>query len=227
MGNTSHHSEGHRREGGQTVSEETASAGAESAKAADSEIQSADASQAAECQPEGAAEVERLTAALNEKTREAAEFKDKYLRALAETENVRKRIRQQGEETVRFQRESLLRELLSIVDNLERAVEAARGGGNGKSIVEGVELVLASLLGFLKEQGVTPQSAVGQPFDPARHEAIGQVASDTHAPNTVVEEAHRGYQIGDRVLRPARVVVAKPPEQAAPSGERKNGENNS
>jgi molecular chaperone GrpE len=149
-----------------------------------------------------------LEAKLAEKEQELAELKDKYLRALADSENARKRIRQQSEESVRLQRENLLREILPIVDNLERAVEAARGGGNGQPIVEGVEMVLRSLIDLLRGQGVTPLTAVGQLFDPQRHEAVDQVANSAHPPNTVVAEFHRGYVIGERMLRPARVSVA-------------------
>lgn len=156
-------------------------------------------------------ELDSLRIGLAEKERELAEFKDKYLRAIADTENMRKRLRQQSEESIRLQREKLLRELLPMVDNLERAVDAARGGGNGKPIVEGVEMVLRSLLDFLRGQGVTPQEAVGQPFDPQVHEAVDHVESPDHPPNTVISEFHRGYRIGERVLRPARVAVAKEP----------------
>jgi molecular chaperone GrpE len=160
--------------------------------------------------PEGSASViEKLQAQIVEKDKEIAELKDRYLRALADGENTRKRIRQQSDETVRLQRENLLRELLPIVDNLERAVDAARSGGNGKPIVEGVEMVLGSMLDFLRTNGVTQLSSVGQPFDPQRHEAVDQIESSQHPPNTVVNEFHRGYQIGDRLLRPARVAVAK------------------
>jgi molecular chaperone GrpE len=153
--------------------------------------------------------IEKLQAQIADKDKELAQLKDQYLRVLAENENARKRIRQQSEEAVRLQRENLLRELLPVVDNLERAVDAARGGGNGKPIVEGVEMVLRSLLDFLKAQGVTQLTSVGQPFDPQRHEAIDQIESSRHPPNTVVNEFHRGYQIGDRLLRPARVAVTK------------------
>jgi molecular chaperone GrpE len=160
--------------------------------------------------PEGADSViEKLQAQIADKDKALAELKDRYLRALADSENARKRIRQQSDETVRLQRENLLRELLPIVDNLERAVDAARGGGNGNPIVEGVEMVLRSTLDFLKTHGVTQLSSVGQPFDPQRHEAVDQIESSQHPPNTVVNEFHRGYQIGDRLLRPARVAVAK------------------
>jgi molecular chaperone GrpE len=166
--------------------------------------------EAAAAEPIKLGEIEQLQAQLADKERELAEFKDKYLRVLAESENIRKRVRQQSEESVRLQRESMMRDLLPIVDNLERAVEAARGGGNGKPIVEGVEMVLRSLVDYLRAQGVTPISAVGQPFDPQRHEAVDQVPSAEHPPNTIVTEFNRGYLIGDRMLRPARVAVARP-----------------
>lgn len=165
-------------------------------------------------------EIERLNNLLQEREKEVAELKDKYLRTLADQENARRRIRQQSDEAVRRQKENLIRDILPVVDNLERAVDAARDGGNGKSIVEGVEMVLASMRDLLKQQGVVPVESVGKPFDPARHEAIDHVASDVHPPNTVVQEFHRGYQIGDRVLRPARVVVAG----ANGSGNRSDGE---
>ncbi len=174
------------------------------AEVAPGTVRSADAEQIATLK----AEIEKLNNLLQEREKELAEVKDKYLRALADQENARRRIRQQSDESVRLQKENLLRDVLPIMDNLERAVDAARGGGNGKSIVEGVEMVLASMRDLLKQQGVTSVESVGKQFDPARHEAIDHVSSDVHPPNTVVQEFHRGYQIGDRVLRPARVVVA-------------------
>ena len=165
--------------------------------------------------------IETLQAQIADKDKELAELKDRYLRSLAENENARKRIRQQSDETVRLQRENLLRELLPVVDNLERAVDAARGGGNGQPIVEGVEMVLRNLLDFLKTHGVTQLMAVGELFDPQRHEAVDQIKSSQHPPNTVVNEFHHGYQIGDRLLRPARVTVA----QGMPESEDDSGEN--
>jgi molecular chaperone GrpE len=143
------------------------------------------------------------------KDQEIAELKDKYLRALAEHENARRRIRQQSEDSVRVQKENLLRDLLPIVDNLERAVDAAKGKGDGRSIIEGVQLVLASLIDLLKVNGVRPITSLGEPFNPNRHEAADHVPHSSHPPNTVVAEFHRGYTINDKVLRPARVVVSK------------------
>ncbi|HXW84160.1 MAG TPA: nucleotide exchange factor GrpE [Candidatus Binataceae bacterium] len=168
----------------------------------------------------GGEEVEKLRAELAAKEKDLAELNDKYLRTLAEGENARKRIRTQAEESQRIQRENLLRELLPVVDNLERAIEHSREGDDSKSIVQGVEMVLKSLLDFLRAQGVTPLTAVGQPFDPARHEAVDHITTETHPANTVVDEFHRGYQIGERILRPARVSVAK----GSSADSRSNGE---
>ncbi len=168
------------------------------------------------------ADAEALRAQIAEKDKEIAELKDKYLRTLADSENARKRIRQQSEESVRIQRESILRDLLPIIDNLERALAAARNGTDAKTIVDGVEMTVRALIDFLRAQGVTPLQAVGQTFDPNRHEAVDHVASEAHPPNTVVDEFHRGYLIGERVLRPARVSVAK--GNGTDSGKRNGGE---
>ena len=168
------------------------------------------------------ADVETLRAQIAEKDKEIAELKDKYLRTLADSENTRKRIRQQSEESIRIQRESILRDLLPIIDNLERALAAARNGTDTRTIVDGVEMTVRALIDFLRAQGVTPLQSVGQSFDPNRHEAADHVESEIHPPNTVVDEFHRGYLIGDRTLRPARVSVAK--QSSTDSGKRNGGE---
>src|SRR6202046_165286 len=156
-------------------------------------------------QAEPGGDVESLRTQLAEKDKEIAELKDKYLRTLAESENVRKRVRQQSEEAVRIQREAILRDLLPIIDNLERALAASREGTDAKTIVDGVEMTVRALIDFLRAQGVTPVQSVGQAFDPNRHEAVDHVTSEKHRPNTVVDEFHRGYMIGEGVLLPAPV----------------------
>src|SRR5512135_2675751 len=110
-------------------------------KAAEAEPHAGPESAKIEAGQEGGSDVGKLRTQLTEKDKEIAELKDKYLRTLADFENARKRLRQQGEEAVRLQRENLLRGILPVVDNLERAVAAAKGGGNGQSIVAGVEMV--------------------------------------------------------------------------------------
>ena len=155
------------------------------------------------------AEITNLRQALADKELEAKNNYDRLLRQVAELDNFKKRSTREREDISRFANETLIKDLLPVVDNLERAVAHASGGGNGRPIVEGVEMVLKGLLDVLAKHGVTQISAVGQPFDPAKHEAMAQVESDTHEPNYVVEELHKGYALRDRLLRPALVSVAK------------------
>ena len=175
---------------------------------------------AAENAQSTSAEVENLRQALAAKELEAKNNYDRFLRQVADLENFKKRSAREREDVSRFANEALIKDLLPVVDNLERAVAHASGGGNGKPIVEGVEMVLKGLLDVLAKQGVTQISAVGEPFDPAKHEAMAQVESDVHEPNCVVEEVHKGYALRDRLLRPALVSVAKPSK----TREKKNGE---
>jgi molecular chaperone GrpE len=170
--------------------------------------------QAAEMAPSeivtsGDSEMETLRQEVAAKELEAKQNYDRFLRQVAELENLKRRSAREREEVSRFANEALIKDLLSVVDNLERAVAHASGGGNGKPIVEGVEMVLKGLVDVLAKHGVTQVSALGQPFDPAKHEAIAQVESDAHEPNSVVDELHKGYMLRDRLLRPALVSVAK------------------
>ena len=154
-------------------------------------------------------ELEDLRKELAAKELEAKNHYDRFLRQVAELENFKKRSAREREEVSRFANEALIKDLLAVVDNLERAIAHASDGGNGKPIVAGVEMVLKGLLDALAKHGVTQISAIGQPFDPSMHEAMAQVESDAHEPNHVVEELHKGYTLRDRLLRPALVSVAK------------------
>ena len=137
---------------------------------------------------------------------------DRFLRQVAELDNFKKRTARERDDAIRFANEAMIKDLLPVVDNLERAVAHAAGGGNGKPIVEGVEMVLKGLLDVLGKHGVTQISALGQSFDPSKHEAMAQVESESHEPNAVIDELHKGYMLRDRLLRPALVSVAKAPE---------------
>jgi molecular chaperone GrpE len=165
-------------------------------------------------------EVKKLRQELDAKCEEVKVNYDRFVRQVAELENFKKRATREKDEAVRFANESLVRDLLPVIDNLERAVAHAQGGGNGKPLVEGVEMVLKGLLDVLAKHGVAQISAVGQPFDPEKHEAMAQVESENHAPNTVIEEHHKGYLLKDRLLRPALVTVA----MLLKTREKKNGE---
>ena len=149
---------------------------------------------------EGAEDIQRL--------REALEVQqDRYLRAVAEFDNVRKRAAREREEYTRYANESLLRDILPVLDNLDRAMQAARSEP-ATSLTTGVELIQRELLRVLEKYGVTPFSSVGQPFDPERHEAIARVPSADLPDMSVAAEIARGYLLHGRVLRPAMVTVA-------------------
>ncbi|MGE0546728.1 MAG: nucleotide exchange factor GrpE [Kofleriaceae bacterium] len=142
---------------------------------------------------------------------------DRYLRAAADLENLRKRQKREVEDAKYDAKSRVLKEMLPVVDNLERAIEhavAQSGDGSGAGpIVEGVQLVLRQILSAFERLDVTPVDAANQPFDPNLHEAISQAESDA-APGTIVQVLQRGYKSGDRLLRPAMVVVAKPKSTA-------------
>jgi molecular chaperone GrpE len=173
---------------------------------------------------ENAAAADALTEAtflreqLKLKEEEAKNNYDRFIRQTAEIENFKKRAIRDKEDAIRYANEALVRELLPVVDNLERAILHAKGVGNGESLVEGVEMILKGLFDALGKHGVSQISAVGQPFNPQLHEAMAQVESDTGAPNTVLEEHQRGYVLRERLLRPALVTVVKGPK----SKEKKN-----
>lgn len=156
---------------------------------------------------------EQLEAQLAEARQELAEQKDKLLRLAADFENARRRSLKDREETSLFGHQNLVKDLLPSVDNLGRAIDHARQGGEGsqEGLLEGVELVLREVLATLTRHGVVPVEAQGQPFDPALHEAMAQIEDASVPGNTVVQVFQPGYQLRGRLLRPARVVVSKPP----------------
>jgi len=143
--------------------------------------------------------------------RELDEKHDRYLRALAEVENVKRRAQRERDEYLRYANESLIRDLLPVLDNFDRALDAARQRGEAASMIAGIELIQRELLKVLEKFGLERYSALGATFDPARHEAVSRVISSTEPENTVVGEPARGYLLHGRVLRPALVAVAVAP----------------
>jgi molecular chaperone GrpE len=182
----------------------------------DSDIKEPLEESAADVEPPSEAAL--LREQLKVKEEEAKNNYDRLLRQTAEIENFKKRAIRDKEEAIRYANETLVKELLPIVDNLERALSHARVGGNGESLVEGVEMILKGVFDALGRHGVSQISAVGQPFNPELHEAMAQVESDSGAPNTVLEEHQKGYLLKERLLRPALVTVVKGPK----SNEKKN-----
>ena len=162
-----------------------------------------------------AASTEVTAAELEELRRQLADKQDRLLRALAEVDNVKRRTQRERDEYVRYANEGLVRDLLPILDNFDRALEAARATQEAAKVVEGVALIQRELLKALERIGVTRYSAVGERFDPNRHEATGRVVSVNQPPDTVVAELTPGYVLNGRLLRPAQVVVAAAPDEDA------------
>jgi molecular chaperone GrpE len=154
-------------------------------------------------------------AEVEELKRQVADKQDRLLRALAEVDNVKRRTQREREDYVRYANEGLVRDLLPIIDNFDRALEAARATQEAAKVVEGVSLIQRELLKVLERVGVTRYSAVGERFDPNRHEATGRVVSANQPPDTVVAELGAGYMLNGRVLRPAQVLVAAAPDEDA------------
>jgi len=156
--------------------------------------------------------VEALEAELRAARDEARQNHDRWLRERADLENFKRRAARERAETIKYANAEVLKDLLPVIDNLQRAIDHARGGGDGQPVVEGISLVLKSLLDVLERHGVTRVEAKGAPFDPAHHEAMRHVESAEHEPNVVIEEHQPGYRLQDRLLRPALVSVAKAPD---------------
>ncbi len=183
---------------------------------------SEDTSEGAEA-PEAASEepmeVERLTA-------ERDKLRDQLLRTAADFENFRKRTKKDLEEATRKGKEDVLREVLPVIDNLERAVAASEDAKTVEAVAEGVKMVLRLFEETATRVGLERVAAVGERFDPAVHDAVQQLESPEHKPGTVVGEVVPGYKLGPRLLRAAMVVVAKPDRRPSerPSEKPEDGE---
>ncbi|HXN33758.1 MAG TPA: nucleotide exchange factor GrpE [Polyangiaceae bacterium] len=141
---------------------------------------------------------------------EATRFKDAWLRSAADFDNFRKRTRRELEEARRGGREDLLKTLMPVFDNLERAIQSSQRAADVKAVADGLSMVQRQFVDALGREGITRIPTIGRPFDPGVHEAIQQVETADHAPGTVIAEVQPGYTQGDRLVRAAMVVVAKP-----------------
>ena len=162
--------------------------------------------------PETAAqlvELERLQQALTESEQRAKNHWDQYLRAVADLDNVRKRAQRDIEAANRYGLEKFAQELLPVRDSLDLAVQNAGKAADLRTLVQGQEATLQLLSKALQKIGVAPIKPQGEPFDPARHEAMMAQESATAEPNSVLQVVQPGYELNGRVLRPARVIVSK------------------
>ena len=149
-----------------------------------------------------------LRAKIEQLEADAKEASNRYLRLAADFDNYKKRVRQEQSETVQRANADLIDRLLPVVDNFHRVIESAPEEVD-EAWLKGIKLTLQQLDELLAAQGVSPIEAVGQPFDPTLHEAIGHEESDELPEDTVVSEVRRGYRLHDRVVRPALVRVAR------------------
>ncbi len=155
--------------------------------------------------------LEQLEEQIRLKDEEILKQKDTFLREKAELENFKKRLTKEKEDFVQFANERLLKELLQIEDNLERAMAAPNA--TLESLKEGVEMIQKQFKDFLKNQKVEAIEALGKPFDPNLHEVLNQQESEEHEENTVIEEYSKGFTLNGRILRSAKVVISKKPTE--------------
>jgi len=203
------------------ASAELEAALAEASEAVDA--RSSDASAEGEVAPadDVAAALEALRQEHETTLGELEEVRDQHLRLQAEFENFRRRGLKEKQETQLFGHQNLVKELFPVVDNLDRAVEHADRSASEdlQQLLQGVELVRRELFGVLERFGVSEIEAEGTGFDPAVHEAMAQTPTAEVAPNTVVAVMEKGYQLHDRLLRPARVVVSKAIDEPQPDSD--------
>ena len=178
------------------------------------EALSEDSEGAIETQPEDVSEetppIDPIAQRLEEAEQKANDYYDKLLRVSAEFENYKKRTAREMQEVVKYANEKLIKELLTVVDNLERAIDSASGHyDENDPLIQGVHLTLNETLKMLERHQVKPVTSLGEPFDPTFHQAMMQEEVEDRPPNTVVKELQKGYLIHDRLLRPALVAVSK------------------
>ena len=150
---------------------------------------------------------------LIDKVKETQETVDKnfdlYVRSQAEIENLKRRFQKDKEELFKFSNESLIKQLLPVLDNLQKAVAHSENENSLEALREGVELTLKGLIDTLEKAGLTTVKAINEPFDPNFHEAISEQEDNSVKPGTVLQELQKGYLLNDRLIRPAIVIVSK------------------
>ena len=156
--------------------------------------------------------VKALKESLEEKEEELKTLHDKLLRSQAEFENYKKRMAKETSDLMKYANEEIIKEILHTVDNLERAIQHAKESDQSESITEGIDIILKQLFKSLERFGVSSFVSVGEKFDPNKHEAVIQMESAEHEPNTIIAESQKGYFLRERLLRPALVTVTRAPQ---------------
>ncbi len=155
---------------------------------------------------------EEFARKLKEKEKEAQENYDRWLRAVAELENYKKRMTKEKLELSKYANEQLIKEILPIVDNLERAIEHSSNPNDSKALDDGIKMTAKQLITVLEKFGIKRIEALNEPFDPNYHEAIMQLETQKHEENIVLRELEKGYILHDRLIRPSRVAISKNPD---------------
>jgi molecular chaperone GrpE len=157
----------------------------------------------------GEPQLSQIKNELEQKRKEAAELYERLLRKQAELENYRKRVEKDKSELIKFANENLVNDLLPVMDDFERAIQAAESIQDPKVMREGIKLIFSQLQAVLSKAGLEGVSALGEKFDPTKHEAVRLIESHEHEDYTVLEEVRKGYTLNKRILRPSMVAVAK------------------
>jgi len=148
-----------------------------------------------------------VTGDIEKVRKERDEYYEKYIRALAEFYNARKRIEKEKTDFIRFANESIISELFPILDSFDKAIESIEKSANGKAFLEGLKMLQDKFHKVLETNGLSVMNSLGEKFDPIKHEAVMKVHSDEHDDGVIVEEFRRGYLLNGRVIRPAMVKV--------------------
>lgn len=141
--------------------------------------------------------------------KELQEWKDSYVRKVAEFENAKKRMEREKEEFSKYASEKIITKMIEIIDNMERAMQSATANKDFDNLAKGIEMTLNQAHNVLKNEGLEPLEAKGKEFNPYEHHAMMQEDTEEHPDNTVIEEFQKGYKLKDKVIRPALVKVAK------------------
>jgi len=151
---------------------------------------------------------QELLKKLSETQEQTQDNYDLYMRTYAEMDNIKKRGIKEREELAKYANESLIKEILPVIDNLEKAISYARDDENSSALIEGLELTRDGLMKTLEKAGLEEVEAIGKPFDPNFHEAVSQQRDDTVAPGHVMIELQKGYALNGRLIRPSTVVIS-------------------
>jgi len=153
--------------------------------------------------------VTKLKEELQEKDKEIKELRNKYLRALADMDNNRKRMDRELDSFRKYAQVEFLNKVIPVLDSFERAMDSADIENDYENYAQGVEMIYRQLKDVLRSMGLEEFSSLGEVFDPARHEAVATIVNDEKPENTIVEEISKGYLVRERVIKPAKVMVSK------------------